>query len=76
MISAKEALDKTKETHLNNIQSFITKSIEAGKCECEILPSQQFISEENTKILEEAGYKVIKKESMLGTEILISWKNA
>lgn len=74
MITAKEALEKTKETHLNKIQSFIEIAIQKGECKCEILPSQQHISKENKKILEDAGYKVIEKESMLGTEILISWE--
>ncbi len=76
ILSAKQALDATKETHLNNIQSFIQKAIEAGKCECEILPSEQFVSAENKQILKDAGYKVVEKESMLGTEILINWENA
>jgi len=76
ILSAKQALQSTKQVHLSNIQSFILKAIEAGKCECEILPSQQFISEENKQILTDAGYKVTEKESMLGKEILINWENA
>jgi|SRR5690348_5563053 len=73
ILSAKQALEATKETHLKNIESFIVKAIEEGKCECEILPSQQFVSEENKQILRDAGYKVTEKESMLGKEILINW---
>jgi len=73
ILSAKEALELTKQVHLNNIFSFIEKAINEGKCECEILPSQQFVSEENKQILRDAGYKVIEKESMLGKEILINW---
>ena len=75
-MNAKEALEATKRVHLDNIQSFILKAIEAGKCECEILPAQQFISEENKQILRDAGYEVVEKESMLGKEILINWENA
>ena len=76
VFTAKQALEMTKRVHLANIFSFIEKAINEGKCECEILPAQQFVSTENKKILEDAGYKVISKESMLGTEILISWENA
>jgi hypothetical protein len=76
ILSAKDALELTKQTHLNRIQRFIEVAIEAGKCECEILPNVQFVSEENKQILRDAGYKVIEKESMLGKEILINWENA
>lgn len=74
MITAAEALEKTKEVHLSRIESFILAAIEKGEYKCEILPSQQFISAENKKILEDNGFKVIVKESMLGKEMLINWE--
>ena len=73
VFTAKEALEMTKRVHLASIFSFIEKAINEGKCECEITPAQQFVSDENKKILQDAGYKVVEKESMLGTEILINW---
>ena len=73
VFTAKEALEMTKCVHLASIFSFIEKAINEGKCECEITPAQQFVSAENKKILQDAGYKVVEKESMLGTEILINW---
>ena len=73
IFTAKQALAMTKQVHLDNIFSFIEKAINEGKCECEITPAQQFVSAENKKILQDAGYKVVEKESMLGTEILINW---
>ena len=76
ILSAHQALEATKSVHLSRIQRFIEIAIEAGKCECEILPNEQFVSEENRQILRDAGYKITEKESMLGNEILINWGNA
>lgn len=76
ILSAKQALEATKQTHLEKIEGFIRAAIAKGECKCEILPSQQFISEENKQILKDAGYVVIEKESMAGKEILINWENA
>ena len=76
ILRAKQALEATKATHLSSIEGFILAAIKRGECKCEILPSQQFISEENKKILQDAGYVVTEKESMLGKEILINWENA
>ena len=76
ILSAHQALEATKQTHLEKIQSFILAAISKGECKCEILPSQQFISEENKQILREAGYTVTEKETMAGKEILINWENA
>ena len=76
IMPAKQALEATKQTHLEKIESFIRAAITKGECKCEILPSQQFVSEENKKILQDAGYVVTEKESMLGKEILINWENA
>jgi hypothetical protein len=74
ILSAKEALVKTKETHLKAIESYILAAIEKGQTYCEIMPSQQFISQENQQILKDAGYTVTEKESMAGKEIKISWQ--
>lgn len=74
ILSAKEALTKTKETHLKAIESYILAAIEKGQTSCEIMPSQQFISKENIQILKDAGYTVTEKESMAGKEIKISWE--
>lgn len=74
ILPAKDALNKTKETHLKKIESFILAAIEKGETSCEVMPKDQFISEENKQILKDAGYKVIEKESMNGTEIKISWE--
>ena len=73
MISAAEALEKTKQIHLDKIESFIQNAIKGGKTECEIVPTQVYISEENIEIMEGLGYKVIKTETMAGPEIHISW---
>lgn len=74
ILPAKDALEKTKETHLKAIESFILTAIEKGQTSCEIMPSQQFISKENIQILKDAGYTVTEKESMAGKEIKISWE--
>lgn len=74
ILPAKDALEKTKETHLKAIESYILAAIEKGQTCCEIMPSQQFISQENQQILKDAGYTVTEKESMAGKEIKISWE--
>lgn len=74
ILPAKEALSKTKETHLKAIESYILAAIEKGQTYCEIMPSQQFVSQENKQILKDAGYNVTEKESMAGKEIKISWE--
>lgn len=74
ILPAKEALEKTKETHLKNIESYILAAIEKGQTWCEIMPNAQVVSKENREILRQSGYTVTEKESMLGTEIKISWE--
>lgn len=74
IISAYNALLKTKEILLKGIEGKILESISKGETYIEILPSVQFISDENKQILKDAGYKVTEKQTMSGSEIKISWE--
>ena len=76
IMTAKEALQKTKEVHLNAIMDFIQKAIDKGEVKCEILPTQQFVSEENIKILKENGFEVSELKTMTGDRITINWEDA
>lgn len=71
MITAKQALDATKETILNGIEKYIHDAIEKGLYECEVIA---FISEENKNILTERGFKLREKPTMLGNETVINWE--
>lgn len=74
ILSANEAFLKTKETHLKGIEAKILEAINKGETSVEILPSVQFVSDENKQILKDAGYTVIEKQTMEGNEIKISWE--
>lgn len=73
ILTAKEALLKSKEVHLRAIEDFILKAVEQGETSCEILPTQQYVSKENIDVLTQAGYTVINQQTKMGNEIKISW---
>lgn len=74
MITAKEALEATKQVHLDRIETIIRTAIDRGETRCTVLPAEIYISNENKEILKSNGFKVVEKETMAGNEIVINWE--